>query len=161
MKTLGEQTITVTDASTGISANLNGAGSSIDVQNVAEKLVFTVGADQTFTAGQTSSLITVQRQDVNGNPCTVGWNLVYLNTQSPSGNFYYTNGSLMAPYSVMPYGTALIQPSILIPQGASSASFYYEDGNPGSWTLTATSDGDIPYIPAGATLGIQAICQQS
>jgi hypothetical protein len=130
------------------------------VKASSPKLVFTVGANQSINGGQNSNLITIQRQDGNGNPITTGWNLVYLTTsQAPflnfstgsSGNFYYTNGSLMAPYSVLPYGTALIQPSILIPQGSSSASFFYEDDYNGNWTLIAKSDGSVPYIPAGAT----------
>jgi hypothetical protein len=144
LKTVGNQNITVTDESSGISANLT--------ITVGAKLVFTVGANQTINAGQMSNLITIQREDGNGNPYTVGWTCVYLETnQAPFlnystgsyGNFYYTNGSLMDPSL----------PSILITPASSSASFYYEDEYNGNWTLTADSDGSFPYIPAGYVFG--------
>lgn len=97
----------------------------------ATKLVFTSPSPPwSLTAGNWAGPLTVQRQDVSGNPVTSGDLTVNLSTTSPygKGKFSLTSG-----------GTAIT--SLTIPNGSSDASFYYYDETAGNWTITASSTG--------------------
>jgi hypothetical protein len=54
----------------------------------ASKLVYTVGAGQSITVSDVSSVVTVQRQDQYGNPVTTGAMSVTLASTSGNGRFY-------------------------------------------------------------------------
>jgi uncharacterized protein (TIGR03118 family) len=89
-------------------------------------VVFSTGA-QTITAGVVSAPITVELQDIDGNPAQAGSGGLTLNLQSGSaaGTFLDANGQPIT--------------SITVPQGASTASFKYEDTKAGTPTLTVST----------------------
>jgi hypothetical protein len=90
-----------------------------------------VAAPQALVGGQASGAITVQLQDVNGNPVAAGSGGVTLTLSSTSANgtFLDTTGQPLA-------GAALT-----IPEGQSTASFEYLDTSVGFPTLTAAGPG--------------------
>jgi hypothetical protein len=102
------------------------------------------------TAGNTTSQFIVQRQNGYANTVTSGWNNIYLQTTSPTGKFYYINGSLITPYT--PSNNHQVRdalPSILLRDGYGGLRFRYSDTTSGNWTITAWSDGTCPYVPSG------------
>ncbi len=94
----------------------------------ATTLVYTTST-QTLPAGSVSGVITVQRQDLHGNPVTSGTIDLDLTTTSTTGKFY-SDAS----------GTTQIT-TVSIADTSSVASFYYMDTNAGTPTLTAASAG--------------------
>jgi predicted GH43/DUF377 family glycosyl hydrolase len=94
----------------------------------ASTLVFTAGAGQSLTAGELSSSITVQRQDQYGNPVTVGSLTVSLSSTSGNATFYSDAGTTPAT-------------SVVISNGFSTVSFWYNDTYQGLPTLSASSQG--------------------
>jgi hypothetical protein len=82
---------------------------------------------QELNTGEASQPFTLELQDQNGNPTTVGAGglIIILSTTSPGGSFL--NGS----------GQALPIAAITVPAGASSVSFEYLDADTGSPTITA------------------------
>jgi CSLREA domain-containing protein len=101
---------------------------------------------QTVLAGQNSAPITIQLQDPFGNalPAGIGGVTVQLSTTSNGGSFLNTSGQ------------PLNGNSIIIAQGAATASFKYKDTQPGTPTLTATATSNQPVSlsPADYTLNI-------
>ena len=84
-------------------------------------------------AGQPSTTITVQLEDINDTVTQAGAGGVVVNlSTTPLGP-----GSLFLDTS----GNVLTNPTLFIAQGASSASFKYEDNLLGSPTLTAAAAG--------------------
>lgn len=97
----------------------------------ATKLVFTLPAPPwTIQAGSWFGPITIQRQDASGSPVTSGNLTVNLSTNSPygKGKFSLTSG-----------GSIITQ--LTIPDGSSTAQFYYYDETAGIWTITASATG--------------------
>lgn len=92
----------------------------------AANLVFAPGP-QTFSAEQSSALITVSAVDQNGNPFEV-WSDTAVNLVSTSVDGNFQDGSTLAIVS-----------SVTIPAGSSSATFYYLDAAAGYPTITASS----------------------
>jgi flagellin-like protein len=125
LKTVGSETITVSDGTATSTSGL------ITVNpTAASKLVYTVGASQSISINDVSSVITVQRQDQYGNPATTGAITATLASTSGNGRFYSDaagNNRITAP--------------VAIPAGSSSYSFYYWDSSSGTPTLTASSSG--------------------
>ncbi|GEM_PF-494858 len=123
------------------SATLSTISSSPTVtvqQQVATKLVFTTGhAPSDFspiTAGNwTAGYIEVQRQDSSGNPVTSGSLTVNLSTTSPYGK---------GKFALAVGGDPIT--SVTIPDGSSTASFYYYDESAGTWSITASASGLTP-----------------
>ncbi|NJD52077.1 MAG: hypothetical protein FIB07_04340 [Candidatus Methanoperedens sp.] len=97
------------------------------------KLVFTEGTSQTLDGGEVSSLITVQRQTIDGTPITSPalYNIV-LSSTSTSGKFYSNAAGTIQIYRIN------------IANGASNASFYYKDTAAGTPTLKASLAGWTP-----------------
>jgi PKD repeat protein len=124
LKTVGSETITVSDGTTTSTSGVITVNPS-----PASKLVYTVGASQSITISDVSSVITVQRQDQYGNPATTGALTVTLASTSGNGLFYSNSA-----------GTTRIT-TVTIADGSSSANFYYMDSSTGTPTLTASSSG--------------------
>jgi hypothetical protein len=124
-KTIGDQTITVKDGATAISATSQAI-------TVEAKLVFISGANQTVTANKLSQLVTVQRQDGFGNPITRGSYIVGLDIQSQIGT---------ASTTATIYNTSMGTTMPSITEGSSTVSFYCKDLAPVNWTLNAWSNG--------------------
>ena len=95
----------------------------------ATKLVFTSSA-QTFAAGSTSGVITVQRQNASGTPGTCGATTVDLSSSSGAGSFRDAGN------------TATIT-SVVIPGGSSDATFRYTDTVVGTPSVTATDHAAV------------------
>lgn len=120
-------------------AGVTGGGAlAEDTQNQAiaagpaTKFVITSAAITAGAATTTANLgpFTVQRQDALGNPATpAGAATVTLGSTSTGTTFFSTTPGGAA-------GTATT--TVTIPADASSASFYYADTQPGSWTITAS-----------------------
>ena len=106
---------------------------SIDIgafQTQPPALVFsTLG--ETAAAGQPTGAITVELEDLDGNPAPAGSGgvAVSLSSSSTGGSFSYPNG--------LPVSGG----QIIIPQGSSSATFDYTDIQPGTPMLTAFAAG--------------------
>ncbi|HYV35271.1 MAG TPA: IPT/TIG domain-containing protein [Gemmataceae bacterium] len=95
-------------------------------------IVFTTGG-QTLIAGQISNVITVQLLDGQGNPYLADSAGVTLTLSSTStGGTFLTAG-----------GQPIAGNTITIGQGASTASFEYQDIHPGNPTLTVTGQAVI------------------
>jgi len=154
--TVGNQSLTVNERPLSI-FDTPATGASVNI-TVCAKLVFTMYAmslspsdiSHSVTAGNTTSQFIVQRQNGYANTVTSGWNNIYLQTTSPTGKFYYINGSLITPYT--PSNNHQVRdalPSILLRDGYGGLRFRYSDTTSGNWTITAWSDGTCPYVPSG------------
>ncbi len=88
-------------------------------------------AGRDYRRGQPTGAITVELQDLDGNPVPAGSGgvAVTLSSSSTGGSFSYPNG--------LPISGG----QIVIPPGASSATFDYTDTQPGTPTLTASAAG--------------------
>jgi VCBS repeat-containing protein len=117
----------------GASANAHvgggGTGPNADA-NTSNGLAFTT-APQMLAGGAVSRSITVQLVDADGNAVTAGSGGVTLTLGSTSayGTFLDTDGNPLA------------QPTVTIPEGASTASFRYADSTVGFPTLTVSGSG--------------------
>ena len=123
MITQPSQTITVTDGSK------TATSSAITVNPPASKLVYTTGTQQSLGIDSLSSVITVQRQDLNSNPVSAGNTNVGLTSTSSNYKFYSDV-----------QGTQEVT-QITIVDGSDSADCYYKDSSAGTPTLTASSAG--------------------
>jgi hypothetical protein len=95
---------------------------------------FTTAA-QHLALARPSGTITVQLEDRSGNPAAAGSGGVTLTLASTSAGGFFLDGS----------GQLLSSPnSVIVPQGATSASFEYWDNQGGAPTLTVTATGLIP-----------------
>ncbi len=106
---------------------------SLDIgafQSQPPALVFT-SLGQTTDAGQPTGAITVELEDVDGDPAPAGVGGVTVTLSSSS-----TGGSFS-----LPNGLPLAGGQIIIPQNASIATFEYTDTQPGAPTLTASAAG--------------------
>ena len=104
---------------------------SVTTTPPATKFVFSAPPTPwSMNAGTWVGPLTVQRQDASNNPVTSGTTTVNLSTTSPhgKGKFSLTSG-----------GTSITQ--LTIPDGGSSAQFYYYDETAGVWTITASATG--------------------
>ena len=93
-------------------------------------LVFTT-VSKSIVAGSVSNLMTVQTQDLQGNPITDRANIdINLSSSINSGRFDISpNG---------PFDGTITQ--LTIPSGSSSTSFYYKDNVGGTSIITATGE---------------------
>lgn len=131
MMTQGEQCVTVADIS---DSNITGSQCAVTVTSppagVVSKLKI-VSAPQFVTLGETSSSITVQLQDINGDaavkdtPTTI---YVYRTTASGQFSADGTAGWTSGAFSVS------------IPAGATSANFFYKDTTAGNYNVTVSDD---------------------
>jgi hypothetical protein len=92
------------------------------------KIVF-ISSPQTIKAGSVSGMITIQIQDVNGNPVNVASSTVITLSSSPSGIFGTNTDGLPAITSVTVYG------------GTDSANFYFKGSTKGNAIITASYSG--------------------
>ena len=117
---------TITAAASGLTS-----GTQIETINVGavNKLAFTTTA-LSASASATANMgpITVQEQDVNGNPTTTAETVTLTSNSGGTTKFAATSG-----------GTAFT--TISIAPGSSSATFYYGDTLAGSPTITAAATG--------------------
>ena len=91
-----------------------------------------ISSPKTFTAGSSSSTITIQTQNASGDPINViSDTAINLTTSSSTGVFSISNTS----WSNIT--------SLTIPEGNNSASFYYKDTAAGTPVITASSPGMI------------------
>ena len=95
---------------------------------VPTKIVF-ITVPQTIKDGFVSAMITIQIQDVNGNPVKVASSIVITLSSSIDGIFGANSNGLPVITSVTVYA------------GADSASFYYKDSTKGNPTITVSSAG--------------------
>ncbi|MFA6365253.1 MAG: dockerin type I domain-containing protein [Candidatus Paceibacterota bacterium] len=115
------------------------ASSTLDVSST-KTVTFTVGPTAQYilnnpgdmTAGARLHYV-VTRKDSFGNLVTSSSNIVHLTSNA--------TGGLSAFYNVASGGSAI--PSITIPDGASTAEFWYYEGKAGTWTITASGDTGI------------------
>jgi type II secretory pathway pseudopilin PulG len=99
----------------------------ITAGNVSQLAFTSSPVSGTASSSATVGLITVQEQDTAGNPTTTA-ETIALSSSSSGAKFALTSG-----------GTAIT--SISIPNGSSSAMFYYGDSKSGSPVLTASATG--------------------
>ncbi|HEY3841954.1 MAG TPA: hypothetical protein VGL48_01775 [Acidimicrobiales bacterium] len=134
---------TLTASSSGLASTTTGAFTI--TQALPSKFVIT----STPVSGVASSTatfgpITVQEQDIFGNPTTTAETVNLASGSSGSTEFAATSG-----------GAAIT--SVSIPSGSSSATFYYGDTRAGTPTITAsgslTSATQVETVTAGSAIG--------
>ncbi|MFC2002468.1 CARDB domain-containing protein, partial [Chloroflexota bacterium] len=100
------------------------------------QIAFTTSA-QTITAGQVSTVMTIQTQDAFGNLTNVaGDTTISLSSTSGTDTFYSDEAEINQITSVT------------ISSGANSASFYYKDNTPGTPSITAAENPSQGWIDA-------------
>jgi len=126
--------VTITTAQTGVQITTTKDSISEEsnpfnvITGAIAQLAFTTGA-QTITAGEASTVMTIQTQDNLYNPANVPLNIkINLSSTSGTGTFYSDAA-----------GTIPIT-SVTIYSGTDSASFYYQDTTAGTPTITAAED---------------------
>jgi autotransporter-associated beta strand protein len=120
-------TLNCSDGTATSASGTGAAGLSLTVNPAASsQLAFTTSA-QSVPANTISGTITVQRQDLYGNPNTTDANLT-VNLSSTSGTGVFWNTGHTAELT-----------SVTINTGSSTASFAYEDSATGAPTITAAS----------------------
>lgn len=131
MLTQGTWCVTLTDLS---DANITGSQCSVLVNpppaGVPTRLKFITSPQFVPMTGQ-STPITVQLQDISGNPATaLASTTLYMYTDSGTASFSAdgATGWTSAPFSVT------------VPPGVTSANFYYKDPTTGAHAVTATDD---------------------
>jgi len=97
----------------------------------ANKIVF-ITAPQTIKAESVSAMITIQTQDVNGNPVKVASSTV-ITLSSSIGGIFSANGN----------GLSVIT-TVTVYAGTNSANFYYKDSTKGNPIITASTAGLEP-----------------
>jgi hypothetical protein len=112
----------------------------------ASKLVITAGASLTGLASSAAVLgpVTVQRQDAYGNAVTTG-----ISTVSPA-----TSSAGTTIFAATANGAKVT--TVTIPEGSSSASFFYGDTKAGTATITAAAPGLTAPAPVTATISAAA-----
>ena len=95
------------------------------------KIVF-ITVPQTIKAGSVSAMITIQIQDVNGNPVKVTSSTV-ITLASSIGGIFSANGN----------GLPVIT-TVTVYSGTNSANFYYKDSTKGNPIITASTAGLEP-----------------
>ena len=120
---------TLTATSTGLTQPSNANAFNITA-GAASQLLFTTSAViGPPSASATLGPITVQEQDVNGNPAPAGLGGVTVSLSGPTGSvFADTSG-----------GTSVS--AVTIGSGSSTADFFYGNSNSGSPQITAASGG--------------------
>jgi hypothetical protein len=128
------QLITITVSGPGSSGGTNSfvvqdVNSTPPVVGPVHQLVF-ISAPTSGLASGTANLgpITVEEQDVSGNPTTTAETVDLT-----------SNSAGTAVFSASPNGSAIT--SIAIPNGSSTATFYYGDTKAGTPTITAAASG--------------------
>ena len=97
----------------------------------ATKIAFTTN-ELSVTSGSVSGVVTVQTQDLSGNPSNVTTSTtINLSSTSGAGKF---DTSSSGPFS----GSIT---SVTIPAGSNAANFYYKDTLVGTPTITAAASG--------------------
>ena len=138
------QITSLTTASTSAKINGEGTVTANFIQSSSQKLVFTpAGTGQTLITGQPSSVITVQRQNSNGQAINTGTTTITLDASF--GTFY----------SDAPCTTSIS--SVTITTG-STASFYYKATATGTPTLTASATN---FASVSTTFTINAPASQT
>ena len=97
----------------------------------ANKIVF-ITAPQTIKAESVSAMITIQTQDVKGNPVKVASSTIITLSSSIGGIFSANSNGLPVITSVTVHGAT------------NSANFYYKDSTKGNPTITASYAGLTP-----------------
>ncbi|MCU1565290.1 MAG: fibronectin type protein, partial [Pseudarthrobacter sp.] len=113
------------------------------VPAAASKLAVTGGAALAGPASSAALLgpVTIQRQDAYGNPVTAGSTTLTLATSTATGFFAAVSNGIKVT-------------TVGIPDGSSSASFFYGDTKVGTATITAAAPGLA--APAAVTATISA-----
>ena len=123
--------ITITDENS-VSATPDNAD-SIDINpNTAVDLVFTSSA-HTTTAGVCSAAVTIETRDTYGNPSNVSGDQNITLAENSDMTFYSDSGC-----------SSSIGTTATILNGTSSITFYYQDTNDGTTTLSLTSGFNDP-----------------
>ena len=97
----------------------------------AAKIAFKTSR-QTIQAGSVSGMITIQIQDVNGNPVKVTGNTLVSLSSSSSGGIFRADGNEPAIKAVTVYA------------GTDSANFYYKDSAKGNPVIIASNNELAP-----------------
>jgi hypothetical protein len=104
---------------------------AVNKPDTANKIVFITGP-QTVKAGAISGIITIQIQDVDGNPVKVTSDTVITLSSSLGGTFGANRN-----------GLPLIK-SVTVHEATDSANFYYKESTKGNPTIIAFNEGLVP-----------------
>ncbi|MCL4406213.1 MAG: dockerin type I domain-containing protein [Patescibacteria group bacterium] len=127
--TVGNSVFT-TQSRVSDSGTLTNIASSPTVMVTDVASVFTLNSPGPITAG-TRAGYTVTRKDSFGNLVTIGSTVVNLSSSSTGANKKF--------YDAASGGNIIT--SVTIPDGSSSANFWYYDELAGTWTITASQSG--------------------
>jgi len=110
----------------------NKKSATVQPKQASDKKIVVITLPQTIKAGSVSAMITIQIQDLKGNPVEVVSSTVVSLSSSSSGGIFSANGNEPTIKSV----TVLA--------GTNSANFYYKDPTKGNPDIMASKDGLAP-----------------
>ena len=105
---------------------------TVQHKQASDKKIVVITLPQTIKAGSVSAMITIQIQDLKGNPVEVVSSTVVTLLSSSASGIFSANGNEPAIKSV----TVLA--------GTNSANFYYKDHTKGNPDIIASKDGLVP-----------------
>jgi hypothetical protein len=105
---------------------------TVQPKQASDNKIVVITVPQTIKAGSVSAMITIQIQDLKGNPVEVVSSTVVTLLSSSASGIFSANGNEPAIKSV----TVLA--------GTNSANFYYKDHTKGNPDIIASKDGLVP-----------------
>ena len=110
----------------------NKKSAMVRAKHAPDNKIVVITRPQTIKAGSVSAMITIQIQDLKGNPVEVVSSTVVTLLSSSASGIFSANGNEPAIKSV----TVLA--------GTNSANFYYKDHTKGNPDIIASKDGLVP-----------------
>ena len=104
----------------------------VQPKRTSDKKIVVVTLPQIIKAGSVSAMITIQIQDLKGNPVEVVSSTVVTLLSSSASGIFSANGNEPAIKAVTVFA------------GTNSANFYYKDPTKGNPDIIASKDGLVP-----------------
>ena len=110
----------------------NKKSATVQPKQASDKKIVVITLPQTIKAGSVSAMITIQIQDLKGNPVEVVSSTVVTLLSSSASGIFSANGNEPAIKAVT------------VSAGTNSANFYYKDPTKGNPDIIASKDGLAP-----------------
>jgi ABC-type Fe3+-hydroxamate transport system substrate-binding protein len=110
----------------------NQKSATVQPKQASDNKIVVITVPQTIKAGSVSAMITIQIQDLKGNPVEVVSSTVVTLLSSSASGIFSANGNEPAIKAVT------------VSAGTNSANFYYKDPTKGNPDIIASKDGLAP-----------------
>ena len=110
----------------------NKKSATVQPKQASDNKIVVITVPQTIKAGSVSAMITIQIQDLKGNPVEVVSSTVVTLLSSSASGIFSANGNEPAIKAVTVFA------------GTNSANFYYKDSTKGNPIITVSSAGLVP-----------------